>query len=80
MDNTNNLHHIYDALNSALYSHIRRINVNGKPDTFTGKLTKRIIDLNAHISSIMEDINNEISQQDAIAETAYFKSHPELNP
>lgn len=80
MDNTNNLSFIYAELNTALYSHIRRISVTGKPDTFEGKLTKRIIDLNAHISSIMEDLHKEINKDEAAAETAFFKSHPELNP
>jgi len=80
MDTKNNLAFIYSQLNEAFYYHIRRINIEGKPETFNGELCKKIIDLSSNMQSIMEEIYKEMNKGETEAEVAFFKSHPELNP
>jgi hypothetical protein len=77
---TNNLGAIAAALNVALYSHVKTINVEGKPGTFTGELTSRVITIAADMQQMIEDIATEMNKQDYEAEAAFFRSHPELNP
>ena len=43
MDTKNNLAFIYSQLNEAFYYHIRRINIEGKPETLTVNYVKRLL-------------------------------------